>query len=45
MREGKVIGEHKVGEKRCNGERRSPESSKGGGLVLSCPVNYITFVS
>lgn len=45
MREGSIISEYRVGENRCNGKRRRLKNSKGGGLVLSCPGNYITFVS
>lgn len=45
MREGSIIREDRVGENRCNGKRRRLKNSKGGGLVPSCPGNYITFVS
>lgn len=50
MREGWIISQDRVGHKRCNGNRRRGKKSKGsgggsGGLVPSCPGNYITFVS
>lgn len=51
MREGWIISQDRVGHKRCNGNRRREKESKGsggtagGGLVSSCPANYITFVS
>lgn len=45
MREGWIIREDRVEQNRCNGKRRRLKNSKGGGLVPSCPGNYITFVS